>query len=267
MLYPRFSSYWYSKNQSKVVTSYNEALNEIPQENYEKEFEAAEIYNESLGEIDFPFRNFDLIEGYEEILDVSGTGIMGYLSIEKIDVELPIYHGTSEGVLQIGVGHMQGSSLPTGGIGNHIVLSAHNGLTDAELFTNLNQMQEGDIFTITVLDRELTYQVDQIVVVEPQDFSELYTDKEKDYCTLLTCTPLGVNSHRLLVRGVRIDEEEGKIDLFADATLVAADLVTVIIFSGICVVLLLIWIVWYYFRRKKKIRWMQAMAEIGKKKE
>ncbi len=252
LLYPNFSNYWNSKSQSKVVASYNDALKEIPQEDYEGMLKKAESYNEGLRNIDFPFRNFDLVVGYDSILDVSGTGIMGYLSIEKIDVELPIYHGTSDGVLQIGVGHMQGSSLPTGGIGNHIVLSAHNGLAEAELFTNLDQLEHGDTFTITVLDQKLTYQVDQIVVVEPEDFSNLYIDEEKDYCTLLTCTPFGVNSHRLLVRGARVGGEESNVSYSADGTWVNTDIVGLIIFIFMSFIVLLIWGLWYFIKSRKK---------------
>ena len=266
MLYPNFSNYWNSRSQSKVVASYNQALKEIPQEDYEEMLEEAKSYNEALQNIDFPFRNFDLVDGYENILDVTGTGIMGYLSIEKINVELPIYHGTSDGVLQVGVGHMQGSSLPTGGIGNHIVLSAHNGLADAELFTNLDQLEEGDTFTITVLDQELIYQVDQILVVEPEDFSELAMDEEKDYCTLLTCTPFGVNSHRLLVRGVRVSQEESQTSS-EEAQWINTDIIALVIFALISMVALLIWLLWYVVRGRKKNRNRKELKKNGGKHE
>lgn len=266
MLYPNFSNYWNSRSQSKVVASYNQALKEIPQEDYEEMLEEAKSYNEALQNIDFPFRNFDLVDGYENILDVTGTGIMGYLSIEKINVELPIYHGTSDGVLQVGVGHMQGSSLPTGGIGNHIVLSAHNGLADAELFTNLDQLEEGDTFTITVLDQELIYQVDQILVVEPEDFSELAMDEEKDYCTLLTCTPFGVNSHRLLVRGVRVGQEESQTSS-EEAQWINTDIIALVIFALISMVALLIWLLWYVVRGRKKNRNRKELKKNGGKHE
>lgn len=251
MLYPDFSNYWNSKNLSTVVRSYHESMESFSEEDYEKEFGAAEAYNEDLRNINFPFRNYDLVEGYEDILDISETGIMGYLTIDKINVELPIYHGTSEGVLQIGVGHLQGSSLPTGGIGNHPVLSAHNGLADAELFTNLDQMEKGDTFTVTVLDRKLTYQVDQIVVVEPQEFSELAIDEEKDYCTLLTCTPFGVNSHRLLVRGVRVDDTD--MGIFADGKLLDSNMVFLVMFVSISVLALLIFFGWRCFHNKRNL--------------
>lgn len=254
MLYPNIRNYWNSKTQSQMVASYNEILSDVPEEDYEGMLEEAEAYNEALQNIDFPFRNFDLVEGYEDLLDVSGTGIMGYITIEKIGVELPIYHGTSEGVLQIAVGHMQGSSLPTGGAGNHIVLSAHSGLSDAELFTNLDQMEEGDTFTITVLDRTLTYQVDQILVVEPQDFSELYSEEGKDYCTLMTCTPFGVNSHRLLVRGIRIEEGSKSVSALADAYQIDTDIVTFVIFIILLIIVLFIRILMFGIRKRKSRR-------------
>ena len=148
------------------------------------------------------------MEGYFDLLNVTGNGIMGYIDIPKIGVELPIYHGTSEGVLQIAVGHIQGTSLPTGGEGTHCVLSAHRGLPSAKLFTDLDKMTEGDTFTLNVIDRVLTYQVDQILIVLPSEVEPLYTVEGEDYCTLVTCTPYGINSHRMLVRGTRIDNVE-----------------------------------------------------------
>lgn len=202
-LYPIISKIWNQRNQSGVVHDYNYTVGKISQDEAGQLLKEAEEYNAKLQEVTAPFRNFDLVEGYEDVLDISGTGIMGYLVIDKINTELPIYHGTSEGVLQIAVGHLQGSSLPIGGTGTHAVLSAHNGLPEAELFTHLEQMEVGDTFTIYVLDKILTYQVDQIRVVEPDDKSALYAEPEKDYCTLMTCTPYGVNTHRLLVRGLR----------------------------------------------------------------
>ncbi len=255
MLYPNISNYWNSQTQSKVVATYNETLDDIPKMDYDDMFKEAEAYNEALKNIDFPLRNFDLVEGYDDILNVSGTGIMGYITIEKINVELPIYHGTSEGILQTAVGHMQGSSLPTGGTGNHIVLSAHSGLSDAELFTNLDQMEEGDTFCISVLDRTLTYQVDQILVVEPQELEEIYMDAEHDYCTLVTCTPFGVNSHRLLVRGVRVEENTKTTSPLADAYQIDTDIVTFAIFIILLILTLLIRVLWRCIRgRKNKVK-------------
>jgi len=154
---------------------------------------------------------------YESILDVTGTGIMGYIEIPSIDVSLPIYHGTNESVLQIAIGHIESSSLPVGGIGTHCVISGHRGLPSAKLFSDIDQLKEGDVFMIQVLDDTLTYEVDQIRTVLPTEMKDLRIEEGKDYCTLVTCTPYGVNTHRLLVRGHRVETTEA-IHVSADAT-------------------------------------------------
>ncbi|MBR4289560.1 MAG: class C sortase [Oscillospiraceae bacterium] len=207
MLYPTVSNWWNSLHASAAIVEYAAAQKKLSDEDYDALFSAAESYNQSIAGIDFPFMYYDQVPGYEEALNLDGSGIMGYITIETIRVELPIHHGTSEGVLQKAVGHLQGSSLPTGGAGNHCVLSAHRGLPSAKLFTDLDRIKEGDRFTLSVLNRELVYEVDQILVVEPQDVEALYRVDGEDYCTLVTCTPYGVNSHRLLVRGKRVEEE------------------------------------------------------------
>lgn len=186
MLYPSFSNYWNSRVQSRAVASYNNDVQKMSKQDYKRMFQEADDYNEELNKIDHPFENYGEIPGYDDILNVSGTGIIGYVTIDRIKTELPIYHGTSEGVLQIGVGHLEGSSFPVGGVGTHTVLSAHRGLPSAKLFSNLDEMEEGDTFQITVLNRVLTYQVDQIHIVEPGDLDDLQVDPEKDYCTLMT---------------------------------------------------------------------------------
>lgn len=252
MLYPNFSNYWNKKNQSQAVASYKEEISSTQTKKYEEMWEEAETYNATLREISSPFRNFDLVENYEDILDVSGTGIMGYITIEEIDVECPIYHGTSEGVLQIAVGHMQGSSLPTGGPGNHVVLSAHNGLSDSQLFTKLDQLKLGDTFSIDVLDRTLIYQVDQILVVEPDDFSEIMIDPEQDYCTLITCTPFGINSHRLLVRGVRVEDVENPALMLEDARQISTDRVAIILFVFLLLIVSLFSLLYRLIKRREK---------------
>ena len=158
------------------------------------------------------------LAGYEKTLDITGTGIMGYISIPKIKVELPIYHGTEDGVLQIACGHLEGSSLPVGGASTHAVLSAHRGLPSAKLFTNLDKLETEDTFTITILDRVLTYQVDEIAIVLPSETDKLQIEEGKDYCTLMTCTPYGINTHRLLVRGHRVETvKEKNIHVTAEA--------------------------------------------------
>lgn len=207
MLYPAISDYWNSRTQSRAIATYHETVGTMSGEECEEMFEAAEEYNRRLLDVTAPFVNYDEVEGYEDILDVSGTGIMGYVTIEKIKVELPIYHGVEDSTLQVAAGHLPGSSLPIGGKGTHSVISAHRGLPSARLFTRLDEMEEGDTFTVTVLNRTMTYRVDQILVVEPHEIRELQIDPTEDYVTLMTCTPYGINSHRLLVRGVRTSGE------------------------------------------------------------
>lgn len=220
LLYPSVSNYWNSLHQSKAIVDYEAALKEMAEADYTALFADAEAYNRQIRTISYPLMNCAQVPGYEDVLNVSGTGIMGYIHVPKIDVKLPIYHGTSESVLQASVGHLEGTTLPIGGEGNHCVLSAHRGLPSAELFTDLDKMEIGDTFSLTVLDRILTYQVDQILIVEPREVEALYPVDGKDHCTLITCTPYGVNSHRMLVRGIRVDTPEVKNtpQITADAT-------------------------------------------------
>lgn len=205
LLYPTVSNYWNMQIQSRAVASYKEATGNLTQQDTTALFETAQTYNTLLRQYGIQgFYDPSLIPGYEEALDVTGTGIMGYINIEKLDLELPIYHSTSPDVLQIAAGHLEGTSLPTGGEGNHCVISAHRGLPSAILFSDLDKMEVGDTFTITVLDQLMTYQVDQVLVVDPNQVDALQIEEGKDLCTLMTCTPYGVNTQRLLVRGVRI---------------------------------------------------------------
>jgi len=222
LLYPTFSDWWNSFHQSRAIVDYDAALSELEPEDYTAHFEAAEEYNSRIAELDFPLMEYDQVPGYEETLNLTGNGIMGYIEIPKIDVALPIYHGNSEGVLQVAVGHLEGTSLPGGGTSTHCALSAHRGLPSARLFTDLDKMEIGDVFTITVLDRLLTYQVDQIQIVEPHQVDALLIEEEEDLCTLVTCTPYGINSHRMLVRGHRIENME-----MATVTRVTADAVQI----------------------------------------
>ena len=197
-------------------------------------------YNERLAAMGVAgFYSPDRVEGYKEALNISGIGVMGYITIPKINVELPIYHGTSEGVLQIAVGHLEGSSLPIGGEGTHCVLSGHRGLPSANLFTHLDKLDVGDIFTITVLDKVLTYEVDQIRIVEPGEVGELQKVEGKDYCTLLTCTPYGINTHRLLVRGQRVANIEDGTQLYVIADAYKMDTKTVTIIMAIPLTILI----------------------------
>ena len=206
LLYPTVSSYWNSKTQSEAIVDYEAMLAAYKPEDYTAIFEAADAYNRKLAALDSPMLDYSqLSELYQQTLDISGTGMMGYITVPKINQELPVYHGTSDSVLAIAVGHMEGTSLPVGGERTHSVVSAHRGLPTAVLFTYLDRMEIGDTFTFTILDRTFTYEVDQIRIVEPNDTSLIQIETDRDYCTLLTCTPYGINTQRLLVRGHQID--------------------------------------------------------------
>ena len=219
LLYPTVSDYWNSFHQSQAIASYVEAVAEIDNTNYEKMWQEAVAYNEKLKDNSGRWTPTDEeLEEYERLLNVSDTGIMGYIEIPKLKVSLPIYHGTDEAILQIAIGHIQGSSLPVGGKGTHCVVSGHRGLPSAKLFTDLDQLEEGDLFMMRILDETLTYEVDQVRIVEPEELSDLEIDEDKDLCTLVTCTPYGINSHRLLVRGHRVENlKEDTIRVTADA--------------------------------------------------
>ena len=205
LLYPAFSDYWNSKTQSHAITNYESVLENLKPEDYTAIFENASAYNQSLYETNYPLLDYKQVPGYYDTLRITDNDMIGYLKIDRIGVELPVYHGTSEKVLSKGVGHLEGSSLPVGGENTHCVLSAHRGLPSSKLFTDLDRVEIGDTFQIVVLDRVLTYQVDFIKVIEPTDISELEIIEGGDYCTLFTCTPYGINTHRLLVRGIRIE--------------------------------------------------------------
>lgn len=211
LLYPAISEYINSKHASRVISEYNEKLSDSSESELNELFAEAENYNKRIRDNPSAFFEPSLIDGYEDVLDITGTGIMGYIDIDKINVELPIYHGIRKEVLQIGAGHLTGTSLPVGGESTHCVLSGHRGLPSARFFTDLDELEIGDTFTINVLDRRFTYEVDQIKTVLPEEYDDLRIVDGKDYCTLLTCTPYGINTHRLLVRGVRIENDENKI--------------------------------------------------------
>ena len=205
LLYPAFSEYWNSKSQSRAITDYESVLENLKPEDYTTIFDQAYAYNQALYETTFPLLNYDQVPGYYDTLRLAESSMIGYVKIDRIGVELPIYHGTSEKVLSKGVGHLEGSSLPVGGENTHCVMSAHRGLPNAKLFTDLDRLEKGDTFQIIVLDQVLTYQVDFIKIIAPTDISDLQIIEGGDYCTLFTCTPYGINTHRLLVRGVRIE--------------------------------------------------------------
>ena len=218
LLYPSLSDYWNSFHASQAVATYSEEVRNLHADKYDRLIREAREYNAALPG---RYKAFFLSESdrstYNALLDVNGTGVMGYIEIPTIQISLPIYHGTEDEVLQIAVGHLDWSSLPVGGEGTHCVLSGHRGLPSAKLFTNLDKLVAGDKFVIRVLDEVMTYEVDQILIVEPNDLSALAIEKGKDLCTLVTCTPYGVNSHRLLVRGHRVENESEEIRVTSDA--------------------------------------------------
>ena len=256
VLYPAVSDYWNRQVQSRAIVDYEAALSNLTVKDYSDLKQAAADYNAALREVAFPLMYFDTLDdredllNYEDILNINGDGIMGYITIEKLGVELPIYHGTSAAVLNVAAGHVQGSSLPVGGSGTHCVISAHRGLPSARLFTDLDDMEVGDTFTLTVLDEVLTYEVDQILIVLPNEVEELYVTEGQDYCTLLTCTPYGINTHRLLVRGHRVEtvREKPVVYVPADAFVVDSLIVTPLIAIPMLLVLLVFLLVKY---RKK----------------
>ena len=253
LLYPTVSDYWNSFHQSRAIASYLEEIENIDPVDYEREWARAEQYNREL--TSRPNRvmlSEEEYAEYETMLNLTGSGIMGYIEIPKISCSLPIYHGTDEAVLQIAVGHIEGSSLPTGGAGTHTVLSGHRGLPSARLFTDLDQMEEGDLFVIRVLDRVMTYMVDQILIVLPEEMDGLAIDPNEDYCTLVTCTPYGINSHRLLVRGRRTEnvEMEQIIKVVSDATQIKPILVAPVLAAP----MLLILLVWMLISTGRKQR-------------
>ena len=256
MLYPTVSDYINQKNQSRAVASYSEEVENLSDVDYQAYFDAADDYNRRLAETPDAFYRPDEVSGYTDTLDVSGTGIMGYITISKIGVELPVYHGTSDGVLQVAAGHLEGSSLPVGGAGTHAVISAHRGLPSAKLFTNLDELEVGDTFTITVLDRVLTYEVDQISIVLPTETDLLQPVEGKDYVTLMTCTPYGINTHRLLVRGKRIENAENQkhIRVTADALRIEPIIVAPALAVPMLLVMLVVMLAVPHLRKRKNQR-------------
>ena len=252
MLYPTFSNWWNRRHQTRAVADYKEAVAEMEDDETEQLFLEARAYNEQLATLRAPFKNFDAIPNYENILNISGTGIMGYVSIPNINVELPIYHGTSEGVLQIASGHIQGSSLPVGGASTHAVISGHRGLPSARLFTDLDRIVEGDTFSINVMNEVYTYEVERILIILPDETDKLSIFPGEDIVTLMTCTPYGVNSHRLLIRGHRIETVyDKKIKIGADALQVDTMKVIPVVFVPL---LILLFIYWRITGRRKRIR-------------
>lgn len=246
-LYPSVSDWWNSMHASRAIAGYVDAVDELSEAEKDAMLEAARMYNDSLSEgVHFNLSDEEYAE-YESILDVTGTGIMGYIQIPSIGVNLPVYHGVDEGILQIAAGHIPGSSFPVGGDGVHSVMSGHRGLPSAKLFSDLDKLDEGDVFTVTVLDETITYMVDQIRIVLPEETDELGIVNGKDYSTLVTCTPYGINSHRILMRGHRIAGLDG---IAAPAEAVRIPVYIVIPAIGIPILFLLLTGLLIYYRRR-----------------
>lgn len=261
VLYPTFSNYWNELHQTKAIANYDSVISDMSTEDRSNIFEEAIEYNKALRKIRFPLMYYDEVSGYNNLLNVSKDGVMGYITIDKINVELPIYHGIDETVLQVAVGHIQGSSLPTGGESTHCAFSAHRGLPSARLFTDLDKLEIGDVFKLTILDQTLTYQVDQIRIVDPENIEPLYVVDGEDYCTLVTCTPYGVNSHRMLVRGTRIENEKQLLNIRVTADVVIINPVVVAPFIATPILLVLFIMFMLPKRPKKKNPYLKEKSD------
>ena len=255
LLYPLVSNYWNSIHQSQAIAAYMDDVAELDDGTYDALWEEAQGYNASLLENENRFfPDEEERQQYEQLLSISDDGIIGYIEIPSIDVTLPIYHGTSEEILQVAIGHIEGSSLPVGGLSTHCVISGHRGLPSSRLFTDIDQLSEGDLFTLLVLDETLTYEVDQIRIVEPDDISLLEIKEGEDLCTLVTCTPYGVNSHRLLVRGHRVENQEatGFLRITADAMMIDSRFVAPILAAPILLGIILFMVLRPLKRKKRR---------------
>lgn len=247
--YPTFSDWWNSFHQSRAISVYSDTVAETDPEQKTAMLEAAKEYNKRL--VDNPGRynmSDEELEEYNSLLDPTGNGMMGYVTVPSIGVTLPVYHGIDETHLQVAIGHIGGSSLPVGGKSTHTVVSGHRGLPSAKLFSELDKIAEGDIFSFTVLDQTVTYEVDQIRIVEPSDMSDLAIEKGKDYATLVTCTPYGVNTHRLLVRGHRIKNPEDRAQIAAGATQIPAFIAVLAVAIPLLFVYLIGALIYYRYR-------------------
>lgn len=253
LIYPSFSNYWNSFHQSRAISSYVESVSTMSDDEYDELWAAARAFNQRLvGRPPVSVLSDEEKAEYYSLLTVGGGGVMGYINIPKLNVNLPVYHGTAESVLQVAVGHIEGTSLPTGDISTHCVLSGHRGLPSAKLFTDLNQLEAGDIFILQVLNDTLTYEVDQIRVVLPEEVDDLAIQEGWDLCTLVTCTPYGINSHRLLVRGRRIANLAATYSLRVTAEAIRIDSLVVAPFAAMPMLLVLL--VWMLAGGRKKPR-------------
>ncbi len=245
LLYPSVSDWWNSMHATRAIASYVTAVEDLSGQEREAMLEAAREYNSRLANgVNFTLTDEQRAE-YDSLLDITGTGIMGYVQITSIGVNLPVYHSVDEAVLQIAVGHIPGSSLPVGGERTHAILSGHRGLPSAKLFSDLDQIVEGDTFTLNIMDQTITYMVDQIRIVLPEETDELAITDGKDYCTLVTCTPYGINTHRMLVRGKRIDNVIGEVVVVSEAVRIPNYIVAPAICIPLLFIILLIMLIYY----------------------
>ena len=245
LLYPSVSDWWNSMHATRAIASYVTAVEDLSGQEREAMLEAAREYNSRLANgVNFTLTDEQRAE-YDSLLDITGTGIMGYVQITSIGVNLPVYHSVDEAVLQIAVGHIPGSSLPVGGERTHAILSGHRGLPSAKLFSDLDQIVEGDTFTLNIMDQRITYMVDQIRIVLPEETDELAITDGKDYCTLVTCTPYGINTHRMLVRGKRIDNIIGEVVVVSEAVRIPNYIVAPAICIPLLFIILLIMLIYY----------------------
>ncbi len=239
-MYPTVADWWNSFHQSRAITEYVSVVTGMDTEEQERMLREAETYNRALLlKPDRYIMSEQEKAEYHATLDITGTGIMGYIEIPAIKVSLPVYHGTNEAELQIAIGHIEGTSLPVGGPGTHCALSGHRGLPSAKLFTDIDKLKNGDTFLVQVMDRTLTYMVDQVRIVLPEEMQDLAIDPEKDYCTLVTCTPYGINTHRLLVRGVRIENAAKTVAVTPDAIQLEPVLVAPLVAAPILLILII----------------------------
>lgn len=255
LLYPTISNYWNTYHQTKAIANYTEQVDTLKKDECERLWAEAEQYNENIANRRSHFMpTKEEQQAYPKMLDLNGDGIMGYIEIDSIDVSLPIYHGTTDAILSVAVGHFDWASLPVGGIGTHCVVSGHRGLPSATLFTNLDELSVGDTFVLHVLNESLTYEVDRITTVKPDDVSSLELVDGKDYCTLVTCTPYGINTHRLLVRGHRVPNEQvhKAKNVTATAVRIKPLLVAMVIGSPLFLILIIVLIQNDKKRRREK---------------
>ena len=251
VLYPSFSDWWNSMHMSRVITDYVDLIEDLEEDEYEELLEAAREYNRSLLTRTNGYATTqEQKEKYDTLLNIANNGVMGYIEVPTIGVSLPLYHGTDATVLQVAIGHLEWSSLPVGGESTHCVVSGHRGLPSAKLFTHLDKVREGDIFILRILDEVLTYEVDQILIVDPDQVESLMISEGKDYCTMFTCTPYGINTHRLLVRGHRVENEEDAVmpHVISEAILIEPAVVAPIV----AIPMLIVLFIWIMIPKKKK---------------